>query len=519
MPHLSPFIVGELRPVSYFLERLEAESNPMESVYLDLTRAVETAVAAESSIKDPLETWENASGPRLMRLASTDASKRPHLVIPLIMMVTGLGIPPNEIPRFAKENGLVAFCESFKEEVVNVVTADHRKHHKQRKQLNLFEVTGSVQRFMIQSTFIADFPQFCPNLFETSEMRLVSLLHAHFRRSLASDFARPITLKYVKRSVPFTRVASQLARPEAALGIAKIESENEIGDGKGAIADWFSAAASELFDKDYGVFELVEDGNHYRLNSAEAPWEHVTTLRAAGAFLALSVIEEAPLGIKIPLYILNFLADVALTLESIQEPMAVRNHRRVFDMDEAKLKELYLYIPDTDEPVTVDNRHLLVDHFLETRIPSTGPLAVAYREFKAGFRQVIPFPFNPVDIQRAVFGNPEIDAQKLIKSIQLSGYAATDIQIGWLFKLLGSWDQETLQKWLLFTTSLRVLPMGGPEALHPPLTVMLIDEPEDRLPRAGTCFNQFKLPKYATEEIMISKILTAINYDLSMGLV
>ena len=519
MPHLSPFIVGELRPVSYFLDRLETESNPAKSLYFDLTRAVETAVAAESSIKDPIGIWRDASGERLMRLASTDSSKRPHLIIPLIMLLTGLGIPPSEISRFAIQNGIVAYCESFKEEIVNVVITDHRKNHKHRKQLRLFEVTGSVQRFMTLSTFMADFPQFCPALFETSEMRLVSLLHSHFRRSLASDISRPMTLKYVKRSVPFTRVASQLARPEAGLGIGKIESENEIGDGKGAIADWFTAAGIELFDRDYGVFERVEDGNHYKLNSTDAPWEHPTTLRAAGAFLALSVIEEAPLGINIPLYLLNYIADVAVTLESIQEPLAVKNLQRVLHMSEDELKTLYLYIPETDEPVTMDNRHLLVNHFLESRLPSAGPLAAAYREFKAGFRQVIPFPFEPVDIQRALLGNPEIDVERLIRSIQLSGYAAEDIQVGWLFKLLRSWDRETMQKWLVFTTALQVLPMGGPEALQPPLTLMLIDEPEDRLPRAGTCFNQFKLPKYATEELMVSKILTAINYDLSMGLV
>lgn len=64
-------------------------------------------------------------------------------------------------------------------------------------------------------------------------------------------------------------------------------------------------------------------------------------------------------------------------------------------------------------------------------------------------------------------------------------------------------------------TSCSRQPLLGFDQLNPPFNIMQISshnpgETVSRLPMASACFNQFKLPKYATIEELREKVLYAL---------
>ena len=511
--------------VGVMLDLIERTPVVPESVWSSLRGSVENAVAVESGTPTAFGVWIAAEGHRLMHMASTNPpDRRRNLIIPLLMLITGLGVPRAEIKTFANDNGITAFCEHYAEDIRTALIYDHKLNHHTRKRLDPSTATSTVQRFLSHACYAADLPLFCSSVFSNLEVRLIAQVHRYFRnRIIVRSFGpKPLELLDVPRARPFTSLFSKLNSLSAHLGIARVTFRDEIGEGRGVLRDWFATASSELFNPENGFYELVNDGGFYQLNEEEGVFEPLSFYRGIGTFLALSIVEEIPLGINLPVYLFDFFADRRSTLEkaALDQRVSAMNIQRILEMTEDDLGNLDLHLESSGERVNIKNRHKVAKEWLDKLIPTKALAGEAYRAMRQGFRSVLIEPdFDSVDMKNAILGSEVIDPEDLIRFMELVGFTAGDDQMVWLHQTLRAWDQPKLKKWITFVTGYPTVPINGAAGFNPRITVVRTLGDDSKFPRARTCFNEFHLPVYSTREILVSRIETAIAHDSAMGVV
>jgi hypothetical protein len=513
-------------PVGDVLDFIETAAHIEADVALKLRKAVVNGIAIESGIPNARGVWIKNQGPRLMRLAAASAINRQSLIVPWIMLLTGLGVADHERNDFVRSEGIATFCDEFGPEIRNALVLDHKQYHYIRKMLRSARREWDTTRVIAQVAFAADFISFCPSILTTLESRLVVQVHRHFRnRIIAEDFgAKPLVLDDVKRDRAFSSVSSKLSSLSGSMGLEKVSFAGEIGKGPGVMRDWFGVAASELFDKEKKNFELVSDGHYYQIDTEEGLFETKTFFKAIGTFFALSVVEQVPLGINLPVFLFEFFADRRITLEiaELDQRIGSNSMRLILNMEPAELDSADIFLTSSGAKVTTENRHILVGEWLDSLVPSKGLLGQAYQYMKEGFRSVIiDDDFNSSDIRSAILGHPNVDPADLIAYIELEGFEQTDKPIAWFFEALRSWDQATLRKWITFVTGYPTMPITGASGFDPRIKISKSADAVTALtlPRAQTCFNSFQLPAYASRETLIDRVLFAINSDGAMGIV
>eukprot|EP00967_Tisochrysis_lutea_P146810 scaffold277731_cov30-Tisochrysis_lutea.AAC.4 len=86
----------------------------------------------------------------------------------------------------------------------------------------------------------------------------------------------------------------------------------------------------------------------------------------------------------------------------------------------------------------------------------------------------------------------------------------------WLRALHFEPPKPSASQWMLFVTGSPRLPVGGLARLSPRLTIVQKKpeadvSPDAYLPSVMTCANYLKLPDYSSKQVMMERLLTAIN--------
>ncbi|CAH8465365.1 unnamed protein product [Schistosoma rodhaini] len=108
------------------------------------------------------------------------------------------------------------------------------------------------------------------------------------------------------------------------------------------------------------------------------------------------------------------------------------------------------------------------------------------------------------------------DVQSLTQSCCCDhGYTPQSRAIRLLFEIMSEFTPEQRRLFVQFVTGSPRLPVGGFRALKPPLKIVMKRETgenvDHHLPSVMTCQNYLKLPDYSSKELMLSKLLYAIN--------
>ncbi|CAM0907851.1 unnamed protein product [Alopecurus aequalis] len=161
--------------------------------------------------------------------------------------------------------------------------------------------------------------------------------------------------------------------------------------------------------------------------------------------------------------------------------------------------------------------------------------------FKAGFNQVFDISslqiFSPQELDYLICGRRELwEADTLVEHIKFDhGYTSKSPAIVNLLEIMTEFTPEQQYAFCQFVTGAPRLPPGGLSALNPKLTIVrkhsstavntsnaagANETADDDLPSVMTCANYLKLPPYSTKEVMLKKLLYAINegqgsFDLS----
>ncbi|EPS27915.1 hypothetical protein PDE_02859 [Penicillium oxalicum 114-2] len=182
----------------------------------------------------------------------------------------------------------------------------------------------------------------------------------------------------------------------------------------------------------------------------------------------------------------------------------------------------------SQSPVTNQNRLVYISYIARYRLQVQPALQT--NAFLQGLGQIIQpawlSMFNQSELQTLVSGETgDIDVEDLRRNTQYGGvYAIGDdnqehptIQLFW--EVMHQMNNGERQKVIRFVTSTPRAPLLGFSHLNPRFSIRDSSDDQDRLPSTSTCVNLLKLPRYATAEILRSKLLYAVNsgagFDLS----
>lgn len=359
---------------------------------------------------------------------------------------------------------------------------------------------------------------FCPSLLTGplgTDLGLIMLQHRIYRSIptpgfLFSQFRLEVSREHAFRE-SFTG-PNQLHSAHAqviSLTWATVSFTGEDARGRGLVNEWFLEAAREIRD---GLLELHPSGVYTVLDLENAD----TEMFALGRYIALAIVHGKPLGFRLSTALCGQLLGQVLSLEDMadQEPEIVRSLALMLEAQETELINDFgeLHIPrEGDVEITLANREDLVARRLRAM---SGGFVQQVTRIVEGFRSILPLPqlrgITARNLGNILYGNPAIDVDELIRSIELGpGLAATDDHIQWLFETLRSYNNQQLSEFIRFARGNSLTPVGGFQALNPRITIRSISDVR-RYPKSQTCFNLIFLPPYPTQAELREKLSEAL---------
>jgi len=145
-------------------------------------------------------------------------------------------------------------------------------------------------------------------------------------------------------------------------------------------------------------------------------------------------------------------------------------------------------------------------------------LRPASEAFRKGLAEIIDpnwlSMFNEPELQVLISGaEVAIDIEDLKANCRYQGYSSMDRVVGRFWKVVATLTAAEQALLLRFVTSCQRPPPLGFEQLEPKFCLQRIpiNNDNEKLPSASTCFNTLKLPTYSSEKVMKQKLLLSIS--------
>lgn len=294
--------------------------------------------------------------------------------------------------------------------------------------------------------------------------------------------------------------------------------------GDGLISEWYAEAAREVTDPATGLLERQASGV-YTIRSLGVGVTRLTRrltelYTILGRFLALSIVHGRPVGIRLSAAVYAHILDQDPTLDdmAIDEPELVRSLRLMLEAPEGELENFPLEINGVEVEVTLENRRALVGRKLRSMMPPRTDVALGV--IVSGFRTVLDRrEFSGVTVGQlgdVLYGNPVIDVEDLISSIELGGtHSVTDDHIQWLLETLRSTNNQQRRDFVRFAFGSPIAPVGGFRTLN--RKIRILDAHDVRaFPTSKTCFHWIYLPRYTTKALLQEKLAESLANNGAM---
>jgi E3 ubiquitin-protein ligase HUWE1 len=151
-------------------------------------------------------------------------------------------------------------------------------------------------------------------------------------------------------------------------------------------------------------------------------------------------------------------------------------------------------------------RHLPLNQFVEGFVDVFGTSVSKINHF-----------FSPSQLQTIVCG-VSIGLSFVADLKENADYVKSDHRMVWFFEILEKFSSQDLTLFYNFTTALCVLPAGGISKLGESFKIDIDQTSVNKLPLSHTCYNQFVMPHYTSQDIMEKMILQAIRETRSLEL-
>lgn len=325
--------------------------------------------------------------------------------------------------------------------------------------------------------------------------------------------------------------------------------EQEAGiDGGGVFKEFLESVIKESTSLDVGLFKSTMDNKLYPSPvDSSTTIEHLRKVEFVGLMVGKAVWEgillELPLA---PFFLKKFRGaqpdvddlpsldpEMAKNLQYlIENPNSLPDLGLTFSITETiqgMPRDIELVPGGSSIAVTTSN----VAHFLHrvANFKLNEQIQAPCDYFLRGFHAMIPkewvASFNDSELQMligGVEGDLKLDLTDLENNVVYSGgYSREHPVIQNFWTALHRMSKSQLSDFLRFVTSCPRPPILGFSTLEPPLTIQMVANEDahtaERLPTAATCINLLKLPPYDSVDVLLTKLLYAIEshagFDLS----
>ncbi|KAJ2786188.1 hypothetical protein H4R18_000035 [Coemansia javaensis] len=321
----------------------------------------------------------------------------------------------------------------------------------------------------------------------------------------------------------------------------KVRFVGEEGVDEGGVQkEFFQLIVRDVFSAKYGIFKASENSRYHWFWPQLGPMpDTLEEIRLTGQLIGLAVYNAVILDIHLPPALYKKLLDVPVTRDDLREvdpelhhglmqllrlsPAEVDALERSFEVEYDSLGGLCAHelVPGGAQiPVTVDNRELFVDKYVDFVFNASCERQFA--EFKSGFDRICGASYvrfmRPQELELLVCGCSELDFAALERvTIYDGGYTRATPVIRHFWEVVNEFTDDLKRKLLFFATSSDRVPIGGLGKMHFVLAKNGGDS--DRLPTSHTCFNVLLLPEYATMDKLRERLLTAIHNPEGFGMI
>jgi E3 ubiquitin-protein ligase HUWE1 len=331
------------------------------------------------------------------------------------------------------------------------------------------------------------------------------------------------------------------ATTESLLGRLEVRFAGEEGvDAGGLSREWYEILAREMFNPNYGLFKLSEDGTTYQPNphSHALSDNHLGLFRFIGRALGKAVMDGQLLDAHFTRSFYKHMLGLPVTYHDIEavDPQYYKSLTDILGMpiDDLGL-ELYFTAEQEDAfggrgaevelvpggaavAVTDANKWEYVSKVAAHKM--TASIARQTDAFLAGFHELVPPSlisiFSEAELELLIAGLPNIDIADLRANTEYTGFRPTDEVVQWFWQALESFDQQDRARFLMFVTGTSKVPLGGFKALRgqrgpQKFTLERGYSTSLALPQSHTCFNSLVLTPTDSFETLYGQLLIAIR--------
>lgn len=335
--------------------------------------------------------------------------------------------------------------------------------------------------------------------------------------------------------------------PEQLKKPLKIVFDGEEGVDEGGVQkEFFQILIEQLYNKDFGMFESVDETNNLWFN--KNCFEVNLQFELFGKLLGLAIYNQVILDVKFPgaLYkklMIDKDAQIGLSDLLDFQPSLAQGLIALLEFDPAcgtsfedtfgdikfvveydcfgSVVEVELKQGGKDIAVSLENREDYVQRYCDW-IFSTG-VAPQFKAFRSGFDKCISDTlfrqlFRPDELELIICGTEELDFEALEKTSQYQdGYTKDTAVVKWFWEVVHSLGPGDKKLFLQFCTGCDRAPVGGLGRI--PFIVSRAGPHGDSLPTVHTCFNHVLIPEYESKEKLEQCIRLAIQHSTGFGLI
>ncbi|KAL4483978.1 hypothetical protein ABPG72_013984 [Tetrahymena utriculariae] len=319
---------------------------------------------------------------------------------------------------------------------------------------------------------------------------------------------------------------------------------DKVQDAGGLLREWTHMITKEIFDKNTGLFCLADSEEiTYKINQDADKCDHIMNcFRLFGKVIGKAIFERIPLEAYVDKTIVKQLISQPVTLDDIfsydqqlyKSWLYIKNNTLKDDdfigymSFQRKTPQGIIDIDliENGQKVEINekNKHQYIDLCIQY---------ISYKQVKdfieniqAGLYSVIPKNlleiFDANEFEMILNGLPFINVEDWEQnSIYKNGYTKTHHLIQEFWRILRSFDQQKLEKFLHFCTGSSRTSVEGFKKLESNrgnyakfcIEQVKYDQ-SNPYPKAHTCFNRLELPLYPTKELLNKYLQIIVNNDL-----
>lgn len=327
----------------------------------------------------------------------------------------------------------------------------------------------------------------------------------------SSDFKKPLKIKYTSGG-------------EQGLDMGGLQKE------------FFQVVVESMFDPDFSMFTLSEDGHQVWFNAFS--FESNVMFEFIGILLGLAIYNGIILDIHFPLLVYKKLLGFPVVLDDLKEmqPTLCSGLEQLLQYDGDVENDLLLTFQvshnifgrtiktdlvanGSDVMVTNDNRKHFVDLYVDTILNKS--IEKQFEAFKRGFYQVCHGPtiqlFTPPELELLICGSPDLDFKALESVTEYKdGFTKTHALMLEFWQIVHEFTFKQKQALLMFVTGSYRVPLKGLGSMS--FYIQRNGPDSNNLPTSMTCFNRLLLSEYNTGAKLKRMLLLAIENSKGFGL-